>query len=166
MMLRATLLLVLTLTLSACGFHLRGKAGYELPFQTLYLQASSAQSILAAQLKRSLEANDIVFTPTAATAPFTLQIVSEHMDKQILSLSGAGRVLEYRLQYRVSFRAYDAQQRDWMAPGEITLRRDFSYDDAQVLAKAKEESLLYQDMRNDAVQQILRRLSHVKEPRS
>ena len=91
-------------------------------------------------------------------------MVSETTDKQILSLSGAGRVREYRLQYRISLRAYDRKQQEWLAPEEITLQRDFSYDDTQVLAKQQEESLLYQNMRSDAVQQVLRRLNHVKAP--
>ena len=92
------------------------------------------------------------------------QIVSETADKQILSLSGAGRVREYRLQYRISLRAYDQKQLEWLAPEEITLRRDYSYDDTQVLAKEQEEALLYQNMRSDAVQQVLRRLNHAHPP--
>lgn len=161
---RAALLLASLLFLGACGFHPRGQAGFALPFQTLYVQAVDTHSAFVSELKRDLEANGVQLAATAEKAPLTLHIVSETADKQILSLSSAGRVLEYRLQYRVSFRVYDARQRDWMAPGEITLRRDYTYDDTQVLAKAKEEALLYQDMRTDAAQQVLRRLNHVKEP--
>ena len=47
---------------------------------------------------------------------------------------------------------------------EITLRRDMTYDDTQVLAKESEEALLYEDMKSDAVQQVLRRLSVVQMP--
>ena len=32
------------------------------------------------------------------------------------------------------------------APDRITLRRDVTFDDSQVLAKAQEEALLYRDM--------------------
>ena len=44
----------------------------------------------------------------------------------------------------------------------MLLRRDFTYNDTQVLAKEAEEALLYQNMRTDMVQQIVRRLSHAK----
>ena len=49
-------------------------------------------------------------TDTPDQAQLTLQIVSEVPDKQILSLNSAGRVIEYRLQYRISLRAYDKEQ--------------------------------------------------------
>ncbi|MFN3398581.1 MAG: LPS assembly lipoprotein LptE [Sulfurimicrobium sp.] len=37
-----------------------------------------------------------------------------------------------------------------------------SFNDAQVLAKEQEEAMLYRDMQNDAVQQIIRRLNTVR----
>lgn len=151
--------LTLTLLLAACGFHLRGQNAFDLPFKTLYVQSSNDYSPFLGELKRAIEANNVQLTGTPGQAQLTLQIVSEVADKQILSLSSAGRVLEYRLQYRISLRAYDNKQQEWLAPQEIALRRDYSYDDTQVLAKQQEEALLYQNMRGDAVQQVLRRLN-------
>jgi LPS-assembly lipoprotein len=88
------------------------------------------------------------------------------MSKQILSLSDAGRVREYQLNYRVSLRAYDNKQQEWVSADEIVLQRYLSYDNTLVLAKEAEETVLYQDMRTDAVQQILRRLSLAKPQQS
>ena len=68
------------------------------------------------------------------------------------------------LQYRISLRAYDQKQQEWLAPQEITLQRDYYYDNTQVLAMMQEEALLYQNMRSDAVQQVLRRLNHAHPP--
>jgi LPS-assembly lipoprotein len=44
----------------------------------------------------------------------------------------------------------------------MVLYRNYTYDDAMILAKEAEENLLYQSMRGDMVQQIVRRLSHAK----
>ncbi|MNN27862.1 LPS-assembly lipoprotein LptE [compost metagenome] len=49
-----------------------------------------------------------------------------------------------------------------MAPTVITLKRDLSYNEAQVLAKEAEEAMLYRDMQSDLVQQILRRIAAIK----
>ena len=76
----------------------------------------------------------------------------------------AGRVREYQLRFSISFRAYDQMQQEYLPAGEIVLLRNLSYDDAQVMAKEQEEILLYQNMRSDAVQQMLRRLNHAKPP--
>ncbi len=160
--LQITFLLLFTLSLGACGFHLRGQNEFALPFQTLYIKSASDYAPFIVELKRAIEASGVQVTDSAGQAQLTLHIVSEISDKQILSLSGAGRVREYRLQYRISLRAFDQKQQEWLTPEEITLRRDFSYDATQILAKEQEESLLYQDMRSDAVQQVLRRLNHAR----
>jgi LPS-assembly lipoprotein len=95
-------------------------------------------------------------------AEVILQILSELQDKQILSLSGGGRVSEYQLRYRVSFRLTDSKNREHIPTSEIVLRRDYTYNDSQVLATESEEALLYRDMRNDAVGQLVRRLQAAK----
>ena len=157
------ILLLLVLSLSACDFHLRGHnmQGSGFPFGSLYLK-SAAPSPLVADLQTSLELYKIRITSTSAEADLTLDIVSEASSKQIVALSGAGQVLEFQLNYRVALRAYDKQMNDWLPADEIALQRSLPYDDAQILAKEQEEALLYRDMRSDAVQQVMRRLSRAK----
>jgi len=157
------LLLVAMLSLAACGFHLRGSSlnGVEFAFKSLYLKAP-AETPFVGDLRRTLTANKISLTTTSDQAELVLEVVSEQTIKQILSLSGSGRVQEYQLTYRVSLRAYDSKQTDWLPAEEIMLSRILTYDEAQVLAKEQEEALLYKDMRADAVAQALRRLSRAK----
>jgi LPS-assembly lipoprotein len=54
---------------------------------------------------------------------------------------------------------HDPKGRDYLPQSEIRLTRDISFNNSQVLAKESEELLLYRDMQNDMVQQILRRLA-------
>jgi LPS-assembly lipoprotein len=158
-----SLLLLMTLALAACGFHLRGSSlnGVEFAFKSLYLKAP-AETPFVADLRRALYANKVTLTATSEQSELILEVVSEQTSKQILSLSGSGRVQEYKLLYRVSVRAYDSKQNDWLPADEISLSRNMAYDDAQVLAKEQEEALLYKDMRSDAVAQAVRRLSRAK----
>lgn len=166
MPMRATLLIVLMLTLllGACGFHLRGQAAFALPFKTLYIKSANANAPFITELKHAIELTGVQVTDKPEQAQLTLYIVSESTDQQILSLNSIGQVIEYRLYYRISYQAYDKNQREWLAPDQITLQRDYSYDVTQVLAKQQEATQLYQDMRGDAVQQMLRRLNHAKAP--
>ena len=155
------LALTLTLTLSACGFQLRGRAN--LPFETLFVEG--ANPALAADLKRAIGIGSSTrLAPSPVDAQAVLQISDENREKRILSLSGAGRVREYLLVYRVEFRLHDNQNRDLLPRQTIELRRDMTYDDTLVLAKESEEVLLYQDMQTDAISQILRRLKAAKLP--
>lgn len=157
---RLLILLLMSLLLTACGFHLRGQAG--MPFNTLYLDAANSGTPFIADLRRNLEANKVKLVSTAEQADVVLNIVSEISEKQILTLGGSGRVNEFQLRYRLSLRAYDLKGQDWIPAEEVMLRRDYVYDDTKVLAKEAEETLLYQSMRSDMVQQIVRRLSRAK----
>jgi LPS-assembly lipoprotein len=87
--------------------------------------------------------------------------MSEIREKEILSLSAGGRVSELQLRYRLQYQVYDRQKNLIAPPGEILARRDYSYNDQEQLSKESEEALLYRDMQNDAVQQLVRRLQAV-----
>ena len=82
--------------------------------------------------------------------------------KTILSLSGAGRVTEYRLGLHMSYTVSGKNERTLAVPEVIELSRDMTYDDSLLLAKSAEESLLYRDMEDSAAQRILRRLQAIK----
>jgi len=156
--------IVFAMTLSSCGFQLRGQVS--IPFQTLYVETPSfGYSAFANDLERAIRSGSqtrIVTNREEAEA--VLRIIGEVQEKQILSLSSAGRVREFELRYRVAYRLTDKSAIDLAPPGEISLRRDMTYDDTQVLAKESEEALLYRDMKADAVQQMLRRLSVAHRP--
>jgi LPS-assembly lipoprotein len=156
------LVVLVSLLLAACGFHLRLKS--DLPFSSLYVE-SVGYSQFAADLKRAIRVGSnahISDTPNEADA--ILAIVSEGREKVILSLSGGGKVREFQLRYKVAYRLRDAGGKDLVNNGDIALKRDLIYDDTQVLAKEAEETLLYRDMQGDAVQQMMRRLSAVRMP--
>jgi LPS-assembly lipoprotein len=157
------LLFMLLLALGSCGFHLRGSnpGDVAFAFKSLYLKAPS-ETPFVVDLRRMLASTHISMTATPDKADLVLEVVSEQTTKQILSLSASGRVQEYQLFYRVSLRAFDNNQTEWLPPDEILLSRIMTYDDAQVFAKEQEEAILYNDMRSDAVSQAIRRLNRAK----
>jgi LPS-assembly lipoprotein len=59
----------------------------------------------------------------------------------------------------MSYRMIDRNAVEIIPMTEISLKRDLSYSDTETLSKEAEEALLYRDMQNDAVQQLMRRLS-------
>ena len=160
---RKLVLIVLTCALAGCGFHLRGTA--DMPFDSVYVP--NATSGIALDLTRNLRAGSnvkVVDDPKRAEA--ILEFSGETRAKEILSLTGAGRVREFRLRYRVGFRVHDGKGNNYVPQSTLELTRDVTYDDADVLAKESEEQLLYRDMQGDMVQQIMRRLSSAQKPKA
>ncbi len=161
-MIRSFALLLLLLP-AACGFQLRGTA--EVPFKTLYLPGASGG--IALELKRQIQAGTnarVVEDPKQADA--VLQFNQEARDKEILSLTGTGRVREFRLRYRVAWRVTDGKGGEYVPQTSFELTRDVTFNDAEVLAKEAEEQLLFRDMQSDMVQLIMRRLSAAQKPKT
>jgi LPS-assembly lipoprotein len=152
------LVMLLTLTLVACGFQLRGTA--DISFKTLDIQGNKLS--LSKDLNRWLVTNGVQVVENAENAEAFLELLGESYEKRIRSLSGQGLVREYELTYRVNFRTRDASSTLWGPEQVAQSRRDFSYNDTALLGKLDEEERLHADMRKDAIREIMRRLTAIK----
>ncbi len=162
---------LLFLPLPGCGFHLRGTADARLPaalsvMRIVVQDSPSASDPLLIAMKNALQIQAgvkvvAVPSPEAKTAP-VLILRGERISTETLSVrTTTVKASEYLLKYEVSFSLNDALGREVLAPQTVRLRRDYTFDPTSVLAKEKEETELRREMRQDAVQQILRRLQKV-----
>ena len=149
---------LLCAALAACGFQLRGVAN--LAFKTIFVQGNTLS--ISRELNQSFKTNGIQVVNKVEEAELLLELLDEANEKRILSLSGGGVVREYELNYRMSFRTRDPASETWSTPQMVQSRRDFSYNDNALLGKLDEENKLNTDMRNDAIREIMRRLSAIK----
>jgi LPS-assembly lipoprotein len=147
--------------IAGCGFHLRGDVTY--PFSTLFIN-SPANAPFTSELKRALAGSGTMLVDSAAAAQVIFDVSNVTDDKQVLSLTGGGRVREYQLTKRVTFALHDAGGKDWLPAAEIVIRRSFTFSESEVLAREAEEAKLYKEMQTDAVQQVMRRLQFARKP--
>jgi len=153
-------ILLVAMSLSSCGFQLRGQAA--IPYKSIFIE-TVGYSQFAVDLERAIRSGSQTRVVTSRDeAEVVLKILGEVQENHILSLSSGGKVREFDLRYRVTYRLTDRAGVDLSQPGSIDLHRDMTYDDTQTLAKESEQILLYRDMKADAVQQMLRRLSVAK----
>ncbi|MFH1872084.1 MAG: LPS assembly lipoprotein LptE [Pseudomonadota bacterium] len=182
---KLSVILLLISLLAACGFKLRGSAalpGHQLPFATIALSLDPT-SEFHAQLKRNIEASSpgtrVVNDVREAEAVLT--VLGDTVQKNILSLSASGRAREFQLVRSFAFKVHAnvataaaasnaapvkytdappvAGPTEYIAPSTITLRREITFSDDLVLSKESEEQLLWRDIQNDLVQQLMRRLA-------
>ena len=159
---RALAAAALVFSLCACGFHLRGEAKFE--FSSIYVNAGK-QPTFQTQLRRALEGGGNAKVMTSAEGAQVILDVPAIVDqKDVLSLSTGGSVQEYALTMRVSFRLQDANGLDWLPPDEIVLRRSYTFNQSEVLARDAEEQRLLREMQSDAVVQLMRRLQAARKP--
>ena len=155
-----TSVLVLAL-LGGCGFHLRNSQ--EFSFKTIAVSPQPGGAI-ALDVVRYL-GDRVVPEVSKGGRPgpqVVLDIVQEQREKSVVAVNASGQVREMQLQIRLRFRVRTPQGDALIATTEITQKRDITFNESSALAKEAEEILLYRDMQNDIVQQMLRRLAAIK----
>ncbi|MCL2346410.1 MAG: LPS assembly lipoprotein LptE [Desulfobulbus sp.] len=162
MLLRSLAALLLAALVAGCGFHLRGAESAALPYKTLHIALPETAEVRI-WLERYIRASgSTTLVDDARTAEATFQQLEDSRQKTILSVNAQGRITEYRLQLTYRFRIVNAKGQVIVAPTELSLSRDMTYDDSNVLAKEQEERLLWRDMTSELVSQIMRRLSLIQ----
>lgn len=144
---------------AGCGFKLRRVEG--LSFGSLFIDAPAGSAVAQRVRSGLARSGHVRVVETAGEAEAVLSVGQETRSKVILSLSGAGRVTEYRLGLQLTYSVSHREGRVLADAETIELQRDMTYDDAQVLAKGAEEQLLYRDMEESAALRILRRLQRI-----
>ena len=149
--------LALAASLAGCGFHLRGQEEQGVAARALpvtYVQGGNPQTGLTDELRRS--GSHIV--QDRQQAKLVLTIFADGFERRLLSVGATGKAREFELYYNVNFDVHDQAGKALLPKTDISLVRDYRFDETQVLGKDAEEAVLRQDLVRDAAQQILRRL--------
>ncbi len=157
----AALMATGAVAITGCGFKLRGSFTYA--FKTLY-SGFVETSTLGNEFKRVLATDSAVtLVTTAEKAQVVLDVISEQREKVVVGITSSGQVREFQLRIRMKFRLRTPAGKEIIPETELLVQRDVSFNETAVLAKENEEAVLYRDMQTDMVQQLLRRLSAIKE---
>ncbi len=151
------------LLLGGCGFHLRGLQSAELPARLSALRVTmgggAAYPPLLVEMRDALrtETGTRLVNNPAARVP-TLTLWGENIGSEVAAIDVTGRATEYILDYEVSFSLANAAGRQIIPARTIKIQRQYSFNKLNVLATERETGFLQNDMRRDAVQQIIRQL--------
>lgn len=145
--------------LSGCGFHLRGAASLPEAIQVVAVRAPS----LAVREEIAVFLEDggvrVVDAGADVNADAVLSVFQEAYERRVLSVDpNTGKAREFELAYIFDFSFIDREGKALVKPQSVRLVRDFVFDEDAVIGKSREEGVLREEMRRDAVQQLIRRL--------
>lgn len=154
------MLLVAVLGLSACGFHLRGMGGIDrpMPFTTIHVVGDGT---LVGPLNQVLKRNQTIQVVDAGQAEASLQVLNENAKREVLTINRGGSVNEYLYRFTATAQLHKNGV-PYGQPLSVAVRRTMDYTDRDVLGKEDEEGQLWQEMRMDAAEQLVRRLAYIK----
>lgn len=161
-----TVVLISALTttlLSACGWHLRGFSSVPINLDSVYVTAEDSHGALITELKRALASSKVNVPQSSSDAQYTLQLSNEKADRRTVSVGNDALAAEYELNMSADFRILNQAGEIVSPPITATTFRSYTFDLNAVVAKAEEERLIEREMRNNLVQQMLRRLQFISQ---
>ncbi len=158
----AALFALAPLGLAACGFRLQGQLEVADVFARTCIEAPVDQPLLKRQLAEALEASGAVVQDRPEGATALVRIRDARSDQRVLSASAQGRPREYEVVYRVRYEVL-AGKRRVLPLTELELRRDYPFDESDVLARQREAGVLLAEMQREMAKLIHRRLAAVAD---
>lgn len=146
--------------LSACGFQLRGAQGFQ--FTTAFLQSESANRVSEA-IRYLLVEEGITVVASPTEAQVVIHLSHEATSRRVLSVSAvSGKLREMEVIWRVAVEVRKPDETVLLKRRWIDLSRDYHFDEKAVLAMGAEETILREELFQDIVAQVMRRLRAVK----
>ena len=155
---RSFLILALSASISACGFHLRGKIVVPESLQTMHIKGDEIE--LIQQLGDALAFSDIQIVELADNVAI-LDMDGTTYIKDVNGTNDIGIATSYKLEYKVKYQVFDADA-NLMQQHNLYQRRSIDYDVDEILIFERQEKFLKEEMQKELVTQILRRLSKIK----
>jgi LPS-assembly lipoprotein len=149
---------VLAALLVGCGFHLQGRQPLPASFAYTYVDTRDEQTDFVQDLRKALISSGSKVIRTKGSSGATISVHEDELTERILSVSARNIPTEYELTYRVQF-SVTAEGKTLIEREEISATRDISFDEAQLLAKEREQEILREALARDLVALVMRRLA-------
>ncbi|TAK62548.1 LPS assembly lipoprotein LptE [Methylobacter sp.] len=159
---KKSIVFVLALLLSACGYHLRG--ALELPANMKNVYVEGGSGLLHQQFGQIMKTSSAQLVSSRKGAGIVIKILNEDFNRRVLSLGAAGKTNEFELVYRLDYEFANASDTPLMERQTVEVRREYFNDVQQfVLAKDNEEAVIRNEMYQQAVHTIVNRARVVLE---
>src|SRR5262245_20704072 len=146
------------LALTSCGFHLQGSQPLPKAFEYTYIDAKDEQTDFVQDLRKSLIASGSRVIRTQNSSGATISLHADALSERVPLCSARNIPTEYELIYKVEF-SVTSGGKPLIEHEAMSLSRDFSFDETQLLAKEREQEILQEALARDLVALVMRRLA-------
>lgn len=157
---------LLILSLSACGWHLRGSAsGSDKLAMTqqlnLIIESNDNHSQLVNALRQALPGYRITEVQKNTAQTLTLDIGSEILDKRTAGVGSDALTSAYEIILRVPYSVSNNDDAITPKDTNASITRTYNYNVNNANSAAQEEELVLREMRRELAQTILRRVKNL-----
>lgn len=137
---------------------MRGAASVPSDMSRTYIATDSQHTVFYRKIRAALVGAgvDLVDSPDQATAIF--RILEDHTGQRVVSVSARNVPREYEVWYTVHYEIVSGEK-TMLPESTQTLVRSYTYDETEVLGKAREEEVLRDALVDDLVRIALIQVS-------
>jgi LPS-assembly lipoprotein len=155
---RVLLFATLLSALAGCGWQLQGRTRLPEAMSVTYVDAKDRYSDFTRALQVHLQASGARLVDQPASATASIRVLRDESGQRVLSVSGRNTPEEFEVYYIIEY-SVNAGATELLPRQRLELTRDYSYDQAAVLAKQREEVMLREALARDLAAQVLRRVA-------
>jgi LPS-assembly lipoprotein len=159
----AAIALAATFAQTGCGFRLAGSEPLPAVMARPFLQVQDSYTDFARAFERRLQDSGAQLQPVGQGASAIVEVTRDEVQRRVLSVSARNIPTEYELTYTVIV-AVRTLDKELMPPQTLSLTRDYSFDENNLLAKEHEEDVLRVQMARELAAIATRRLASLKSP--
>ncbi len=156
------LVCIVTLFLTACGFHPQGDMKLAPPLQKMYLQTPDPYGTLSRDLRNYLKMSHVRLVTSPEEAETILEILSDTSRQELLSVAGTQQTRQYNLMVNVNFAVSDKNGHTILPAQSLTENRTITVQANQILGSSNEATLYTQQMRRTLAYAIVNRLASIE----
>jgi len=151
---RLTLILVLVMTLCSCGFSLRGSENARLPFSSIALNLQQQNAPFSRLLRNALNSSGVA----VGSDGYRLSVSEEQNSIRPVSVTSRASAAQYELSSSVDVALNDPAGAVVFESETLTVQKTYFEDIANIAGSNSEIELLRIEMRQELVNQLMRRL--------
>ena len=132
---------VLSLALGGCGFRLAGSEHLPAVLAKPYLSVKDPYTDFSREFERQLKSSGALLQDGRQDATATIEVTKDFVEQRTLAVSARNIPTDYELHYTVTFEV-KGPDATILAPQTLTLSRDYSFEENELLAKEHEADIL------------------------
>jgi LPS-assembly lipoprotein len=148
---------LVAIPLSSCGFHLQGSTDLPADVRRVYVATADELTPFSVELRDALTRNGAQLASAAGTADAVVRVKRDRTGRRVLSVSARNTPEEFEVFYVVDY-SIDRGGKEVVPSQTLERTRSFSFDEADLLAKDREEDILREAMARDIASLVVRRL--------
>lgn len=145
---------LLSLFLTACGFHLRGMMEVPTWLHDVAISADAVDTELVAMLKSQLNSSKVKVHRNILEAPYLLVITNSNFQQRIISIGASTNPRQYELILTVELMLQSKKGEILLPKRQIMVTRQLTVNNDRILGSNEEERILMNEMRQEAIIQL------------